>query len=87
MSQSDLLIVCGTGVVCDYLTGPIGWPYDFFKWSAFAALFRVKVLFLGVGVGPIYHPLSRWFLKRSLGLAAPQLPGRSIAAVSGGNWI
>jgi len=28
------------------------------------------MLFLGVGVGPIYHPVSRWLVKRSLGFAS-----------------
>jgi polysaccharide pyruvyl transferase WcaK-like protein len=69
LSRSDLLIVCGTNIVSDYLTGPRGWPYDLFKWSALAALCRVRVLFLGIGVGPIYHPVSRWLIKRSLGFA------------------
>lgn len=69
ISRSDMLIVAGTGIVGDYLTGPLGWPYDIFKLSTLAALCRVKLVFLCIGVGPIYHPLSRWFLKRSLALA------------------
>ena len=69
LSRSDMLIVCGTGVVCDYLTGPGGWPYDLFKWSTLAALCGGRVLYLGVGVGPINHRLSRWLIKRALGSA------------------
>lgn len=69
VSRTDMLIVAGTGIVADYLTGPLGWPYDIFKLSALAALCRVKLVFLSVGVGPIQHPLSRWFLKMSLSLA------------------
>jgi polysaccharide pyruvyl transferase WcaK-like protein len=69
VSRTDMLIVAGTGIVADYLTGPLGWPYDIFKLSALAALCRVKLVFLSVGVGPIRHPLSRWFLKTSLSLA------------------
>jgi len=69
VSRTDMLIVAGTGIVADYLTGPLGWPYDIFKLSTLAALCRVKLVFLSVGVGPIRHPLSRWFLKRSLALA------------------
>ena len=64
-----MLIVAGTGIVCDYLTGPSGYPYDIFKLSTLAALCRVKLIFLSVGVGPIHHPLSRWLLKTSLALA------------------
>lgn len=69
VSRTDMLIVAGTGIVSDYLCGPRGWPYDIFKLSALAALCRVKLVFLSVGVGPIHHPLSRWFLKSSLALA------------------
>jgi polysaccharide pyruvyl transferase WcaK-like protein len=69
VSRTDILIVAGTGIVADYLTGPLGWPYDIFKLSILAALCRVKLVFLSVGVGPIRHPLSRWFLKTSLTLA------------------
>lgn len=69
LSRTDVLIVAGTGIVADYMCGPLGWPYDIFKLSTLAALCRVKIVFLSVGVGPIRHPLSRWFLKRSLALA------------------
>jgi len=70
MRKTDLFIIAGTGVVNDYLTGPFGWPYDFFRLSVVAALLRTKVIFLSVGVGPIHHPLSRWLIKRSLGTAS-----------------
>jgi len=69
VSRTDMLIVAGTGIVADYMCGPLGWPYDIFKLSTLAALCRVKLVFLSVGVGPIHHPLSRWFLTRSLALA------------------
>jgi polysaccharide pyruvyl transferase WcaK-like protein len=69
LNRADMLIVAGTGIVCDHTTGPFGYPYDIFKLSTLAALCRVKLSFLSVGVGPIHHPLSRWLLKRSLALA------------------
>ncbi len=69
LSRADMLIVAGTGIVTDYQTGPLGWPYDIFKLSTLAALCRVKLAFLSIGAGPIHHPLSRWLLKRSLALA------------------
>ena len=67
--RADMLVVAGTGIVCDYLTGPTGYPYQIFKLSTLAALCRVKLAFLSVGVGPIHHPLSRWLIKRSLAFA------------------
>jgi polysaccharide pyruvyl transferase WcaK-like protein len=63
---SQMLIVPGTQVVSDYVTGPFSWPYDIFKWSIIAKLCRARLLFLNIGVGPIYHPLSRWFIRASL---------------------
>jgi polysaccharide pyruvyl transferase WcaK-like protein len=69
LSNADILIIAGTGIISDYTTGPFGYPYDIFKLSTLAALCRVKLTFLSVGVGPIHHPLSRWFLKTSLVLA------------------
>lgn len=69
LGRTDMLIVAGTGIVADYMTGPLGWPYDIFKLSTLAALCRTRLIFLSVGVGPIHHPLSRWFLKKSLALA------------------
>ena len=69
VGRTDVLIVAGTGIVSDYLCGPLGWPYDIFKLSVLAALCRTKLVFFSVGVGPICHPLSRWFLKTSLALA------------------
>ena len=69
LSRTDMLIVAGTGIVCDYTTGPLGYPYGIFKLSTLSALCRVKLAFLSVGVGPIHHPLSRWLLKKSLALA------------------
>jgi polysaccharide pyruvyl transferase WcaK-like protein len=70
LDRNDMLIVCGTGVVCDFLTGPSGWPYDLFKWSALTVLRGGRILFLGVGVGPINHPVSRWLIRRALGIAS-----------------
>ena len=69
MWRTDMLIVAGTGIVADYMCGPLGWPYDMFKLSLLAKVCRVKFVFLSVGAGPITHPLSRWFIKTSLRLA------------------
>src|SRR5258708_2706112 len=42
VSRTDMLIVAGTGIVADYMCGPLGWPYDIFKLSTLAALCRLK---------------------------------------------
>ena len=69
VSDLEMLIVAGTGVVQDAACGPFGAPYIIFKFALLAAICRVKLVFLNVGVGPIDHPLSRWFIRRSLSLA------------------
>jgi len=48
---------------------PFGLHYDLLKWSIAAKLCRCKLLFVSVGVGPIRHPLSRFFIKTALKLA------------------
>jgi polysaccharide pyruvyl transferase WcaK-like protein len=64
-----MLIMSGTGMLTDYATRPFGLPYDIFKWSTIAKLHRCKLLFVSVGVEPIHHLLSRWFIKSALSLA------------------
>src|SRR2546426_2420354 len=69
LKGKDMLIVPGTGFLTDALSSPLGWPYDIFRWSLIAKLCRCKVLYVGVGAGPIYRPLSRWFIRSALALA------------------
>jgi polysaccharide pyruvyl transferase WcaK-like protein len=70
LKGTDMLIVPGTQLLSDNLTGPMSWPNDIFRWSVIAKLRRCQLLFVSVGVGPIYHPLSRWFIKSALSLAS-----------------
>lgn len=65
----NTLIFPGTGYLTDAYSNALGWPYDVFKWSLIARLLRRKVLFVSVGAGPIYHPLSKWLIKSALSLA------------------
>ena len=65
----DLLIVPGTGILDDYLTGPWGIPYVLFRWCLSAKLSGTEVWFVSIGAGPIHHPLSRWLMKRAATVA------------------
>lgn len=65
----DMLIMTGTGMLADGMEGPLGLPYEIFKWTLVAKFLRVKVLFVSVGVGPLYYRLGRRFVKKSLGRA------------------
>lgn len=69
LKGTHMLIVPGTGFLTDACTGSLGWPYEIFKWSLIAKLCRCKLLYVSVGAGPIYRPLSRGFIKSALSLA------------------
>jgi polysaccharide pyruvyl transferase WcaK-like protein len=65
----DMLVVPGTGLLTDFASNPFGGPYELFKWSVVAKVCRCKLLFVSVGAGPMYHPLTKWFIKSALRLA------------------
>jgi len=65
----NMFVVPGTGFLVDHTTGPYGYPYYVFKWSIIAKLCRCKLFFVSIGAGPIYHPLSKWFIRNALSLA------------------
>lgn len=65
----DLLVMPGTGMLDDAGLLPFQFPYDLFRWSVLARLRKVKVCFISVGAGPIFHPLSRYFIKIALALS------------------
>jgi len=66
----DVLIIAGSGQLFDYFGGSWGVPYTLFKWSILAKASRARLVFLSVGAGPIGSPLSRFFIRYSLSLAA-----------------
>jgi polysaccharide pyruvyl transferase WcaK-like protein len=63
------LVVPGTGILHDAYTTAFGWPLDLFRWSLVARLCGCRLVYVGVGGGPFYRPLSRWFIKAALSLA------------------
>ncbi len=65
----DMLVVPGTGLLTDFASNPLGGPYYLLKWSLIAKLCRCKLLFVSVGAGPMYHPLTKRFIKWALSLA------------------
>jgi polysaccharide pyruvyl transferase WcaK-like protein len=69
LKGTHALIVPGTGFLTDAITTSFGLPYDIFKWSLMAKLCRCKLLYVSVGAGPIYRPLSKWLIKSALSLA------------------
>jgi polysaccharide pyruvyl transferase WcaK-like protein len=65
----EMLVIPGTGLLTDFTSSPFGIPYRILKWSIIAKLRRCKLLFVSVGAGPMYHPLTRCFLRVALSLA------------------
>jgi polysaccharide pyruvyl transferase WcaK-like protein len=65
----DLLMVAGSGQLSDHFGGPWGMPYNLFKWSILARAAGTKLAFVSVGAGPLASSLSRFFIKRAVGLA------------------
>ncbi len=69
LKGSDMLIVPGTGLLEDFTTAYHGHPFYIFKWSLIAKLRQCKFLIVSMGAGPLNHPVSRWFIKRTLSMA------------------
>jgi len=69
MWRADALLMSGTGMLADSGEGPSGLPYEILKWSLAAWLCRRRLLFVSVGVEPMLHWLSRFFIRTSLRLA------------------
>jgi polysaccharide pyruvyl transferase WcaK-like protein len=65
----DMLLMTGTGMLTDCTEGPLGLPYQIFKWALSAKLCRLRLLFVSVGVEPIRLSLTTFFIKTSLRLA------------------
>ena len=65
----DVFIVPGTGILDDFGERWQAMPYDLFKWSVAAKIWRRPFALVSVGAGPIVHPVSRWFLVSAARMA------------------
>jgi polysaccharide pyruvyl transferase WcaK-like protein len=65
----DTLVMTGTGMLTDTGEGPFGLPYDMFIWSVAAKARGGRLLVTNVGVEPIAHPLTKFFIGAALRLA------------------
>ena len=62
LRKADLMLVPGTGFLDDFQEVPIGWPLMILRWSLAARLVGARLAFVGIGAGPIRHPMSRFFM-------------------------
>jgi polysaccharide pyruvyl transferase WcaK-like protein len=69
LKGTRMLVMTGTGMLGDFGIGPFDLHYEILKWSLLAKARRSKLLFVGVGAGPIAHRLSRWIVQGALSLA------------------
>jgi polysaccharide pyruvyl transferase WcaK-like protein len=65
-----LIVAAGGGQLDEEWGGPWGHPYALFRWALVAWLARVPFVVISVGVGYLNLPLSRWFVRGALRLAA-----------------
>ena len=65
----DLMVIPGTGILDDFGQGPTQMPLALARWSVAARVARARLVFLGIGAGPISHPVSRRLMRFALAQA------------------
>lgn len=65
----DLVVVPGTGILDDYGQRPTQLPLAVLRWSLAARLAGSRLLYFGIGAGPILHPVSRRLMRAALAQA------------------
>jgi polysaccharide pyruvyl transferase WcaK-like protein len=68
LKEYGQLVVSGGGQLTER-SGPWGFPYAILVWIIMAKIAGLKCMFLSVGAGPLKHPISRFFVARSLSAA------------------
>ena len=66
----DLLVMSGGGQLCELWGGAWMHPYNVFKFCMLAKMAGTPVFIVGVGAGPLDHPLSKFFARWSVRLAS-----------------
>jgi len=69
LTDVDVLVMTGTGMLSDFGISPLGLHFQILKWTLLAKFCHRKVVFLSVGAGPLRRPLSRRIVKAALSLA------------------
>jgi polysaccharide pyruvyl transferase WcaK-like protein len=66
----DCIMIPGGGTLDDFWGGPWGQPWALFKWSLLSRVYGVPFLFVSIGKSSLERPLSRFFARVALRLAA-----------------
>ena len=70
VSKLDGVLIPGGGALDDFWGGPWGQPWSLFKFAVLSRARSVPFLFVSVGKCSLAHPLSRWFARAAMKLAA-----------------
>jgi polysaccharide pyruvyl transferase WcaK-like protein len=70
VSKLDRVVVPGGGALDDFWGGAWGQPWTLFKWSVLSRVYGVPFLFVSIGKCSLERPLSRFFARIALRLAA-----------------
>ena len=65
----DMLIVPGSSQFIDGYGGAWGFPFTLLRWTVLARLSGTPICFLSLGAETLRFPLSRWMIRRTVGLA------------------
>jgi polysaccharide pyruvyl transferase WcaK-like protein len=68
LKDVDLLLAAGGQQLNDGYGGAWGFPFTLLKWTILAKCTGTKVALLSVGAGPLELPLSKFFVKCTLGM-------------------
>lgn len=69
LRRVDAMIVPGTGILDDFGQSPAQLPLSIARWSVAARMTGTRLVYLGIGAGPIDHPVSRRLMRLALAQA------------------
>lgn len=69
LRHASAVVVPGMGILDDFGTGPLGWPFDLAMWLLAARLMGARVVLLGIGAGPIRNKWARRLMTWAARLA------------------
>jgi polysaccharide pyruvyl transferase WcaK-like protein len=67
--RCSIIVVPGTGILDDFGVRPQGVPYHLLRWALAARISRTPVALVGIGAGPIEHPVTRRLMRWTAALA------------------
>lgn len=67
LRRIDIMIVPGTGILDDFKLGSSSpWPREIHRWSSLTRVSGTRLIYAGIGAGPIIHPRNRKLMTLAL---------------------